>query len=721
MKKYSQFIFKNNKPLTILFVLLNIFALIGIFQIKLNTDFASFSLNNSVYEDRMETAADTFGDLDQIIVVIQADDLDAGTFADVGSIQRHLEAMTNVDYVSGPAPETLQMGPNSISYQDASIQQLTNYYDALGDFSPLKTSDGNNYFVYSVFIGKDFSRTDINDINSYLKTFNYQSYISGDKYNQLEIGDYILKILLILPPLAIAIIFLVFRWQMRALKPTFLSVLPAGIGALWTFGLIGWIGNEVSLLTAVVPIFVIVIGSADGLHFMSHYQDSRKAGQNNLDSLVSTLKIVGIPMIITTLTSIAGFLSLLSIQNNSLRDLSIYAGVGILLAGIATWLVLPLILSHNIDVSSKNKRDHKFDFSKYIRKLSGIPTLIFIAAIIIVTAFSFSKINNEFNILMIYKDYTVVSKNAKKINEINGGSIPVYVLIEADKNVLTTAEMTDVNTLASKIDALPDVNKIVNPYALMNTVYNSSSGTDIPNDTVLSMIYQNMSSQTNSNLSHLISTDDDMIRLLVYPKDMNNATLKNIESAVNEFSDNAEVTGVQYLMMDLNSSIMIMQIESILLALGVVLAMLVISLRSFKLALISILPIVVTVCSLYGFLGITGISLNVTTVIIFSITIGVGIDYAVHFSSVYNYYSKELMDNKKAIEMAYGNTSRPIIANALGICLGLTVLMFSPLTIHFNVSILMWVSMIISVILTLTLLPMIFALKSKKSQNTSEE
>ncbi len=718
MKKYSSFIFRNNKVLTILFVLINIIALIGILQIKLNTDFANFSLNQSVYEERLDYTKEVFGDLNEILVVVQADSFDQTTANDIRGIQAHFENLEKVNFVSGPAPEVLNFGVSTVNYIDASIPQLTSYYQSFGEFSPLKTVDGENYFIFTLFINDNFTRQDINGIESFLKTYNYETYISGDTYNQLKIGDYILKILLILPPLAIFIIFFIFKWQMRAFKPTLLSVMPAGIGALWTFGLIGWIGNEISILTAVVPIFVIVIGSADGLHFMSHYQDARKSGQSILDSMVNTLKIVGVPMIITTLTSIAGFLSLLSIQNDSLKDLSIFAGVGIFLAGVATWFILPLILSHDIDISRKSDKDPRIDFSKLLKKLRGIPSLIIVSIIIIVTAFTFSKINNEFNILMVYKDYTIVSKNAKKIDEINGGSIPIFVIIDPSQDVLTTDEASNIDTLAGQINALPEVNKVINPYALMNTVYNSNFGLDIPNDTVLNSIYTSMSASTNSTISHLISKDDNVIRLLVYPKDMNNATLGNIETAVRGFSDNAEVTGVQYLMKELNSSIMIMQIESILLAIGVVFAMLVISLKSFKLAFISILPIIITVTSLYGFLGLTGISLNVTTVIIFSITIGVGIDYAVHFSSVYNYYFKELKDNFKASEKAFNNTSRPIIANALGICLGLTVLMFSPLTIHFNVSILMWVSMIVSVTLTLTLLPMILSHKRKSIKNS---
>ena len=88
-------------------------------------------------------------------------------------------------------------------------------------------------------------------------------------------------------------------------------------------------------------------------------------------------------MIVTTLTSMAGFLSLLSISTGSIRDLSLYSSVGILLAGVATWYVLPLILSNNIDVSRKKIRTSKFDIAKSIRKLSGIPSLIIVLVIVV--------------------------------------------------------------------------------------------------------------------------------------------------------------------------------------------------------------------------------------------------------------------------------------------------------------------------------------------------
>ena len=713
MKKYVHFINNNKKILIIIFMIVNIIALVGVTKIRFNTEFSIFSTKESVYQNRLDELEETFGDLNQIIVLVEHPNFNDETIQDLRYIQANIELMENIDYVQGVAPKELVINNAVVQIEDISSSQLLTYYDSFGKFSPLIVEEDTYYSTFTVFISNDFGNKDINKIENILDTFDYSTFISGDSYNQLKISDYIFKILLMLPPLAIIVILLVFKWQMGAFKPTLMSILPAAMGSLWTFGFIGWLGNEVTLLTAIVPILIIVIGSADGLHFMSHFQDAKNDGKDNIIGLTNTLNLVGIPMIVTTLTSIAGFLSLLTIQTESVFDLAIFSSIGILFAGIATWYVLPLLLVGNIDILPNKSHKKKIDLSSYLRKLWGIPSFIIVLIVLIITVFSFSHIDNEFNMLMIYKKSTIVNKNAEKIQEVNGGSIPIFVTIKLDSTPISLTSLDEVNDLADELNNFDKVSKVINPYEFMNLIYKTNFDDDIPNDIVLNNIYSGIISNKNNIIDNLISVDETTVRLLVFTNDLDNDTLTEIEEVVTSFSDNASVTGVQYLMKDLNVNIASMQIRSILLALGIVLLMLLVTLRSFKIAIYSLLPIVVTVIGLYGFLGLSGISLNVTTVIIFSITIGVGIDYAIHFSSLYKYYLKENNNNDLAIEKAYNNSSKPIITNALGISLGLSILMLSPLNIHFNVSVLMWVSMGISVLVTLTLLPTIFRLRNK--------
>jgi len=716
MKKYVDYIFKHQKVLFIIFVIINILAIVGITQIRLNTDFSLFSTNDSIYEQRLVEMEETFGSINQIAVLVETDEFSNATLADMANIQADLLAMDNIRVIEGVAPENISLNGTEVPISSVQASLLSDYYiNTLQEFSPLKIGeDGKYYSMFTLIIEDDFGRADIKNVENILSEYDYVSYVSGDTYNQIKVIDYILSILFVLPPLTIMVILLVFRWQIGAFKPTLLSVLPAAVASIWTFGIIGLTGDEVSILTAVVPVFIIVIGSADGLHFTSHFQEALLEGFSRREAMTKTLKVVGIPMIITTLTSMAGFLSLLSIQTSSIIDLAIYATLGIFLAGVATWYVLPLILSHGINVLPKHHREKRIRIDKGLKKLWGLPSIIITIVLLVTSAFFISNINNEFNMLSVYKDYTVVAKNAEKLQEVNGGSIPLYVEIQTDSRIISLASLNEISDFAENLASLEEVDHVINPYRMMEIIYSAQFGAEIPNDVALQMLYLSASTQTDSLLNNMMNTDENKVRLLVFPKNMENATLGAIESYVDNNDTAAIVTGVQFMLRDLNVNITSMQLTSILIALGVVFLMLWASLRSLKIVSLSIIPIVITVVTIYGVMGMTGIPLNITTVIIFSISIGVGIDYAVHYSSVYKMYLNESGDSPASAELAFKKVSRPVIANALGIAMGLTVLMLSPLTIHLNVSILMWVGMIVSVFMTLTFLPYIFSLKKPK-------
>ncbi|MFP3953448.1 MAG: MMPL family transporter [Candidatus Acetothermia bacterium] len=134
-------------------------------------------------------------------------------------------------------------------------------------------------------------------------------------------------------------------------------------------------------------------------------------------------------------------------------------------------------------------------------------------------------------------------------------------------------------------------------------------------------------------------------------------------------------------------------------ALAVVFILLLVTLRRIVPALLSLLPIGLPIVFLYGFLGLSGISLNLFTATIFTITIGVGIDYAIHFTATWEKFERFGDDAEEATVHAFNYTSRPILA------IGLSALLFSPWKIHLYVSLLMWVSMVASAFLTLSFLP----------------
>lgn len=718
MQKYIQFISKNRKTLFVLLVVLNILALVGIFQIRISSDFNIFTVKDSEYQKTLEEVGKYFPTTEQVSYMLEYDqsDLNIELLNELSKFQRFLETIDNIDAIIGPAPKIIPLGKKVVDISNikpSDIEQVKEYYNNLGAMAPFVSKNGESYGIYYLFPNKNFKNRQIRKIENYLKENNIKYYATGDLYMQQKIVDYIILILFSLPPTAFVLIFLVFRSRMGSVKSTVLSVLPAGIGALWTLGIIGWFGKDVSILTVLAPIFTIVIGSADGLHFVSHVQEARKEGYNKLDSLSHTLEMVGIPMIITTVTSVAGFISLMFMNTQAINDLAIFASIGISLAGVATWYILPLILTGDIEL--KAPRDRENSLSDKIKRLWGRRSIIIMILMVAISVLFIPRLQNEFNLLMVYRKYTGIYKSFSKFMEVNDGSVPVFAFVKTKDNILSLKNAEIIMNYQKELEKSGSVAKtmsVYDLYSMLNKRLFNKKKPEYPSNPLQMMLVENAIKLALGNpVKNFVKKDSNVSRVIIFPESLKNKDLKVIQQISDEVGKNKNidlrVTGVPYLMYDLNRSMIKNQAGSLAIAFGLILILLWISLRKFLPTLISLIPITATVVILFGFLSITGISLNLITSTIFSITLGVGIDYAVHFTSVWRSYKQQGFDSKDAADKAYKYTSRPIIANALGLAIGLSALMLSPLKIHVYVSLLMWASMISAVFLSLSVLPTI--------------
>jgi hypothetical protein len=151
------------------------------------------------------------------------------------------------------------------------------------------------------------------------------------------------------------------------------------------------------------------------------------------------------------------------------------------------------------------------------------------------------------------------------------------------------------------------------------------------------------------------------------------------------------------------------QIRSLGLALVLIFVTLLVTIRKIKAALIAMLPIVITIAAILGMLSITDFNLNIVTATLSAIAVGVGVDYAIHLISGIYYFRKQGLGGTESVDSALLSLSRPILANALGLAIGLSVFFFSPLRIHMQVASVMWVAMVISSMGALLLIPLFYS------------
>ena len=704
-QRYIAFVKRKRKYLLIVLLIVNLIAFLGLMKIHISSDFNVFMPKRSQVKEIYQKMSQDFGSTDQVVVMVEFKEnvFSVNGIRKLFSINDALKSVPGVKSVVPPVPEKLPVGFQFVDMKDITsenVEKVLQFASETPQMINIHQYDDKYYAMFLVNSNSN-SRDMLKNVEKALNGYTF--YISGNSYLETKIFDYILMIVFTLPPMAFVLILIVFRWQIGSIKATILCVLPAGIAALWTMGMLGWIGKELSLVTVLVPIFTIVMGSADGLHFVSHFLENKASGHPNSDSLAITLSSVGKAMILTTLTTMAGFISLSTINSQSMVQMGIFASVGIGLAAVATWFVLPLIL---VNFSNSSVKGKTLRISAFFERFSDRKALLIALAIVIGFTPGLFLLKSDFNMMEIYKSYTKVRRNIQMVQDVFGSALPVF-LVYSGNDLYGADSANYILELQHEIANIDGVEKTMSMYdiivAMNKRLYGEKGYPQLP--LRLLLIKRVLPKEV---LSNFLDTEGKSARSMIFLSNLDSSTLEQltavVESSQNEAFTELYISGIPFIMKEMNDSIIPQQLRSLLVALACVFLLLMLSQRNFITPLLSVIPVTITLIALFGFMGYFNMDLNVVTVTMASIVIGVGIDYSIHFAELYRYYSKE-GDKRQALHRTFVSASKPIIANALGLSVGLTAMFLSPLTIHSYLASIMWVTMLTSCFVSLTLLP----------------
>ena len=704
-QRYIAFVKRKRKYLLIVFLIVNLIAFLGLMKIHISSDFNVFMPKRSQAKEIYQKMSQDFGSTDQVVVMVEFKEnvFSVNGIRKLFSINDALKSVPGVKSVVPPVPEKLPVGFQFVDMKDITsenVEKVLQFASETPQMINIHQYDDKYYAMFLVNSNSN-SRDMLKNVEKALNGYTF--YISGNSYLETKIFDYILMIVFTLPPMAFVLILIVFRWQIGSIKATILCVLPAGIAALWTMGMLGWIGKELSLVTVLVPIFTIVMGSADGLHFVSHFLENKASGHPNSDSLAITLSSVGKAMILTTLTTMAGFISLSTINSQSMVQMGIFASVGIGLAAVATWFVLPLIL---VNFSNSSVKGKTLRISAFFERFSDRKALLIALAIVIGFTPGLFLLKSDFNMMEIYKSYTKVRRNIQMVQDVFGSALPVF-LVYSGNDLYGADSANYILELQHEIANIDGVEKTMSMYdiivAMNKRLYGEKGYPQLP--LRLLLIKRVLPKEV---LSNFLDTEGKSARSMIFLSNLDSSTLEQltavVENSQNEAFTELYISGIPFIMKEMNDSIIPQQLRSLLVALACVFLLLMLSQRNFITPLLSVIPVTITLIALFGFMGYFNMDLNVVTVTMASIVIGVGIDYSIHFAELYRYYSKE-GDKRQALHRTFVSASKPIIANALGLSVGLTAMFLSPLTIHSYLASIMWVTMLTSCFVSLTLLP----------------
>ena len=395
MKRITAFVYDHSKLIITVVIVLNIAALASFFRFDIDTDFLSFFTEGNPRAQEYYALNDKYQSGEVITVLIEDDEslLAQENLLAVFALQQQIENIEGVSAAQGYIPPEMIAGDGVIPVDETLIN--TNY-QALADFIQNKyffseqflSADGQSG-VLNVVIGMDASTDDvIKQIKSVVQDEErVRISLAGNGIIKETLLDYLKRVLFILPPFALGFMLLVFFGFIRKFKLTLLALMPAGFAALWTFGTIFWSGQELNVASVVSPLFILVMGAADGLHYLSHLKDNMAKYPDRRQLTVATLDMVGMPIFLTSITTMAGFASLVWTDVIPMRHMGIFISLGIGYAGLLSLFFLPALLSRvklpPVEAEVKESRLTRLVLAVSRRRL---PVVLVFAAVIIVSA-----------------------------------------------------------------------------------------------------------------------------------------------------------------------------------------------------------------------------------------------------------------------------------------------------------------------------------------------
>jgi predicted RND superfamily exporter protein len=505
-----------------------------------------------------------------------------------------------------------------------------------------------------------------------------------------EVIDLLGWFLLAIPPVVFALLVAVFTATLGSPRLAALAMLPAILGSVWTFGALFAVGVEVDLITVIVPVFVIVMGSADGLHFVAHLQDAARRGLGRTDAVASALREVGVPMILTTVSTAAGFLSLLATGVPPIRQLGTFVAVGIVLAGAISFFALPALMSR-LELGPPRRalgaRLDRLAAWTATRRWTAWALTIPLAAFAVAFA---PRLQVDVDPLFYFAERHPVRQGFERVADAFGGATPLFGEFRVDPDAPLEPQLEALRQRSRELEALPGIRSVVSLADLLPRIPAGQREAVLSGETTLPFGPM---------------AREDGLRFVVLPGSYDGADVAAWREAAAGMPEVRVLSGTPMLFEALSGQIARAQAGSLGLAFLLVASLLWITYRRLGRALLALAPITLTIGVVLGFLAASGIHLNLITVVASSIVLGVGIDYAIHLIAAIEHARRADPERGGWVVRGLRAATRPIVANALGVAVGLTALQFSPLRPHHQISALMWVAMLVAATATLVLVP----------------
>jgi predicted RND superfamily exporter protein len=568
----------------------------------------------------------------------------------------------------------------------------------------------------------------MHEINNLHLKENY--YFAGAPFMRAYVSLVVRHDMTILIPIAFVLISLLLYLSFRSWRGVYLPLLTAGLSIVWSMGTFSLLGLKLSMVTNNVPIILLAVGTAYAIHIINRVNHCRE--KDKLSTVRTSLRLMMVPVSLTALTTMVGFLSFIfGAYLTMIHDFGVLSALGTFFAALLALFFVPALLAilpsgkKTESLPEESDRDNSWLTTKFLIPLSErvISRPAFILKVwFLIFALSIGgiyMIKRSVSVAGYFKKSHPVSISEDIMAKDYGGTKPVFVVFKGDvQSPGFLQAMMDLENYMKKSPLIGSTQSVADVVAKLNKAL---TGEDkIPDsEMAIGQIWFLIGQQESIN--RLVTPDMDQALIIAKFQDQAGNSTLELEQYMNKYfkehqsSDyEIEMTGMPFINVKLSDNLLYSQIMSLLIALVLVIIIVSLMLKSLRKGLYASLPIIVTIGIMYGVMGFTGIPLNIVTMLVASIAMGIGIDYSIHFFSYFNYSRKKGMSTEEAIRESISVAGKAIIINFVSVSLGFMVLIFSNFVAMIYFGIIIALSMLGASMGALTLLPSILLLENKK-------
>ncbi len=732
-QRLAKFVLQNRLVLLILLFLCTGVMAFYASKIKLNYEFAkAVPTDNPKYQDYLSFKK-KFGDDGNLLVIgVQTDHFfDLKNFESFRTLNSDLKkisfienilSVTNAaDLVKDTATQKLNAVPifDSTLHSQKSLDSSVNLLHTLPFYRSLLYNPATNAYLIIVRINKEIlnspGRTKvINDIvraaDNYTSQTNIQTHISGLPLIRTQVADRIAREMkwFIIGSLALSALILLIMF--RSVSTTLLSLLVVIIGVIWSVGITEIFGYKITLLTALIPPLVVVIGIPNCIYFLNKYHSTFKRTGNKQQSLIDMVSKMGVVTLFCNLTAAIGFAVFALTNSAILKEFGQVAGLSIMLIFVISFILLPGVLSYMSVPKRKqlNYLDVKF-FTNVLLKIERwvlhhkFVVYSLTVVVVIFSVFGIFKLKTEGFIVddlpktdKIYTDLKFFEKNF-------GGVMPLEIIIDSKKRYGLAG--TRILPILQKMDSLSTYigsqKEMARPLSIAEGIKfvkqgfydGDSSAYSIPDSYQAAFLGEYLKPDTahsKNNLSNLlasfIDTAKESTRMSIDMADVGTkklpVILDSIRNKTNELFDSSKFkitfTGSTITFLEGSTYIINGLKQSLLWAFLFIALCMLYLFKSIRILICSLIPNIIPLVVTAGIMGWTGVRLKPSTVLIFSVALGIAIDVTIRF--LVN-YKQELPANNfsvtKTVSETIKHTGLSILYTSLVLIAGFIIFCFS--------------------------------------------